>query len=57
MNNDTKVLVKKLINTKHIADGKVSTFGSQGQAMSGYCELAEYRALIDKLEATGDYEN
>ena len=57
MNGSIKELIKKLINTKHIADGKISTFSSQGQAMSGYCELAEYRALIDKLETIGEYES
>ena len=47
------ILVKKLINTKRIADGGIATFSCQGQGMDGYSELAEYRALIDKLEAAG----
>jgi hypothetical protein len=50
---DIAILVKKLINTKRIADGGVATFACQGQGMDGYTELAEYRALIDKLETAG----
>ena len=34
-----KELVEKLIYIKNMADGKIATFSSQGQAMSGYCEL------------------
>lgn len=44
------ILVKKLINTKRLADGGIATFGAQGQVMDGYTELAEYRNLIDRLE-------
>lgn len=50
---DIAILVKKLINTKRLADGGIATFGAQGQAMDGYSELAEYRALIDKLRLAG----
>ena len=50
---DIAILVKKLINVKRLADGQIPTFGAQGQAMDGYTELAEYRALIDRLEAAG----
>ena len=47
------MLVKYLINIKRLADGQIPTFGAQGQAMDGYTELAEYRKLIDELEAAG----
>ena len=50
---DIAMLVKHLINVKRLADGQISTFGAQGQAMDGYTELAEYRAFIVKLEAAG----
>ena len=50
---DIEILVKKLINTKRIADGKIATFSCQGQAMDGYSELAEYRSLINQLETAG----
>ena len=53
---DIAMLVKKLINTKRLADGQITTFGAQGQAMDGYTELAEYRAIIAKLEAAGRAE-
>ena len=42
-------IIVKLLMVKDAADGRVSTFSSQGQAMSGYEELANYRALIEKL--------
>ena len=47
---DIEILVRHLINIKRLADGKIPTFNAQGQAMDGYTELAEYRAIIDKLE-------
>lgn len=50
---DIAILVKKLINTKRLAGGRVSTFGAQRQAMDGYTELVEYRKLIDELEVAG----
>ena len=50
---DIGILIKHLINIKRLADGGIPTFGAQGQAMDGYTELAEYRAIIDKLDAAG----
>lgn len=47
-----KELIAQLIKIKDIADGKVSTVSCQGQAMSGYDELAEYRRLIEKLRVS-----
>lgn len=40
-------LVKDLLNIKDTADGKVSLFSCQGQSMSGYDELANYRRLLE----------
>lgn len=51
--DELKILVKHLINVKRLADGQISTFSVHGQAMDGYTELAEYRAIIAKLEAVG----
>ena len=49
-----KELVEKLIYIKNMADGKIATFSSQGQAMSGYCELAEYRGLLEHFQKVTD---
>jgi hypothetical protein len=43
-------LVRALIRTKNVADGKIECVANQGQALDGYSELANYRAIIDKLK-------
>jgi len=41
-------ILQRLVHIKDLADNNTPTLAHQGQAMSGYCELAEYRALIEK---------
>jgi hypothetical protein len=43
-------VVKSLVNVKKTADGGLPLISNQGQAIDGYSELANYRALIEKLE-------
>ena len=42
--------VEKLIRIKQIADGETALISCQGQGVSGYEELANYRGLIEKFQ-------
>lgn len=42
--------INQLIKIKHAADNGTSLISNQGQALDGYSELANYRAIIGKFE-------
>jgi hypothetical protein len=42
--------ILKLIRVKRAADGRIPMPSCQGQAMDGYSELANYRAIIGVIE-------
>jgi len=42
--------LEQLLKIKQAADGRASLLSNQGQALDGYSELANYRAVIEKFE-------
>lgn len=49
-NRRLKAIVDDLIEVKKCADGGTALISNQGQALDGYSELANYRAIIEKAK-------
>ena len=43
-------ILEGLLTVKRAADGNQPLLSNQGQALDGYSELANYRAILKKLE-------
>lgn len=52
----TEEVIKQMLQVKEMADGRVSLVSCQGQAMDGYSELANYRALLEEYESNKSAE-
>jgi len=49
-------LLKDMLQIKAAADGQTPMMANQGQAMDGYSELHNYRAIAEKAQALVDKE-
>lgn len=49
-NRRLKTIVDALIKVKECADAGTALISNQGQALDGYSELANYRAIIEKAK-------
>jgi len=50
-------ILAKLVNIYRTANSGQALFSEQGQAMSGYSELAAYRAILKEVEKDWDASN
>lgn len=49
---DYKAVFNQLLQVKQAADNKDNLLSNQGQALDGYSELVNYRAIINVVEQT-----